>query len=109
MFLTTDLRWVRLNLSGQKEWGDIFSNRRIPINCISTQKITFETFADPESVMSVDWKQLSEKQKEVILERLSQQGTAPLEAVLDDLLKFGFSISRSQIGCCGIKEWNYLC
>jgi hypothetical protein len=104
MFLTTDQRWVRLSLSGQKEWGDIFPNGRIPIHCISTQKITFETFADPESVMAVDCKQLTQMQMETILKQLNQLG-----AVSGDMLKFGLPIPRSHIDCCGIKEWNYLC
>ena len=90
-------RWVRLSLSGQDEWGDIFLYGRIPIHCISTQKIVFETFADPESVMTVDWKQLSEEQRETILKKLSQQKTKSLEAFLADLLKFGLPIRRSQI------------
>jgi hypothetical protein len=98
-----------LSLSGKEEWGGIFLYGRIPIHRISVQKIMFETFADPESVMAVDWKQLSEEQREAILERLRQQGTASLEAVLADMLKFGLPIRRSQIDCCGIKEWNYLC
>jgi len=98
-----------LSLSGQEEWGSIFPYGRIPINCISTQKISFKPTEDPESVMSVDWKKLPEKQQGAILERLSQPGTVSLKDVLGDMLKFGLPIRRSHIDCCGINEWNYLC
>jgi hypothetical protein len=97
-------RWVRLSLLGQKKWGTIFPNGRIPIQSISSQKIVFETFADPESVMAVDCKQLTQMQMETILKQLNQLG-----AVSGDMLKFGLPIPRSHIDCCGIKEWNYLC
>lgn len=109
MFLTSEQRWVRLSLSGQKEWGGFFPDARIPIKCISSQRITFEGFADPESVMAVDWMLLSEDHRGIIIERLLQQGVASLETILDDILKFGLPIRRSQIDCCGIKEWNFLC
>lgn len=107
--LTGNQRWIRLSLTGQKQWGAVFPYGRIPIQCISTQKITFETFADPESVMSVDFKQLSQIQREIILEQLKQKGKNLFGVDLGDLLKFGLPIPRSNIDCCGIKEWNYLC
>jgi hypothetical protein len=107
--LTDHQRWIRLSLSGQEAWGDIFPYGRIPINSISTQKITFEATADPESIMSVDWKQLPERQREAILERLNQQRTTSTKTVLGDMLKIGLHIRRSHIDCCGIDEWNYLC
>jgi hypothetical protein len=90
-------------------WGAIFPYGRIPIQCISAQKIVFETFADPESVMAVDCKQLSQMQRETILQQLNQHGKTSFEAVRDDMLKFGLPIPRSHIDSCGIKEWNYLC
>jgi hypothetical protein len=93
-----------LSLSGRKAWGAIFPDWKIPILNISAQKIAFETFADPESVMAVDCKQLTQMQMETILKQLNQLG-----AVSGDMLKFGLPIPRSHIDCCGIKEWNYLC
>jgi hypothetical protein len=93
-----------LSLRGQKQWGTIFPCGRIPIQSISAQKIVFESFADPESVMAVDCKQLTQMQMETILQHLNQHG-----AVFGDILKFGLPIPRSHIVCCGIKEWNYLC
>ena len=98
-----------MSLSGQKQWGSVFPYGRIPIQSISAQKIVFESFADPESVMSVDFKQLSQIQREIILEQLNRSGKTSFEAVLGDILKFGLPIPRSHIDCCGIKEWNYLC
>jgi hypothetical protein len=98
-----------LSLRGQKQWGSIFPLGRIPIQCISAQKITFETFVDPESVMAVDCKQLSQMQRETILQQLNQHDKTSFEVGLGDLLKFGVPIPRSHIDCCGIKEWNYLC
>jgi hypothetical protein len=93
-----------LSLSGKETWGAIFPNGKIPIESISTQKIVFETFADPKSVMAVDCTQLSEIQRETILQQQNQPG-----AVSGDMLKFGLPIPRNHIDCCGIKEWNYLC
>jgi hypothetical protein len=98
-----------LSVIGQKKWGAIFPRGRIPIQSISAQKIAFEAFADPESVMSVDCKQLSQMQKETMLEQLNLQRKTLFGAVLADTLKFGLPIPRSHIDCCGIKEWNYLC
>lgn len=98
-----------MSLSGQKEWGTIFPYGRIPIQCISAQRITFESFADPESVMSVDFKQLTQIQREIIIGQLKEKGKSFVGAVLGDFLKFGLPIPRSNIDCCGIKEWNYLC
>jgi hypothetical protein len=98
-----------LSLSGKQVWGTIFPYGRIPIQCISAQKITFESFADPESVMTVDSEQLSQKQREAILEQLNQQTKTTFGAALGEELKFGLPIPRSHIDCCGIKEWNYLC
>jgi hypothetical protein len=109
VFLISQQRWVRLSLRGQEEWSTIFPFGKIPILCISTQKITFEVNADPESVMAADWEQLSQKQQEAILEKLSQQGPSSTTAVLSDMMKFGLPIRRSHIDCCGINEWNYLC
>jgi hypothetical protein len=102
-------RWARLSLSGKETWGAIFPNGKIPIESISTQKIVFETFADPKSVMEIDCTQLSEIQRETILQQLNQHGKTSFGAALGDLLKFGLPIPRNHIDCCGIKEWNYLC
>jgi hypothetical protein len=107
--LTGYQRWVRLSITGQKQLGAIFPLGRIPIQSVSAQKIVFEAFADPESVMSVDFKQLSQIQREIILEQLKQKGKLSFGVVLGDLLKFGLPIPRSNIDCCGIKEWNFLC
>ena len=98
-----------MSLRGLQQWGSVFPCGRIPIQCISAQKIMFDTFADPESVMAVDLKQLSQIQRETILEQLNQHGKTSFGAVLSDILKFGLIIPRSHIYCCGIKEWNYLC
>jgi hypothetical protein len=93
-----------LSLSGRGAWGAVFPTGRIPIQSISAQKIEFESFSDPESVMIVDCTQLSEIQRKTILQQQNQHG-----AVSGDMLKFDLPIPRSHIDCCGIKEWNYLC
>jgi hypothetical protein len=100
---------VRLSLRGQEKWGDIFPYGRIPIQCISAQKITFVTFADPESVIAIDCKQLTQRQRETILEKLKEHRKTSSGTDIGDMLKFGLPIPRSYIECCGIKEWNYLC
>jgi hypothetical protein len=107
--LTGFQRWVRLSLVGKKKWGAIFPYGRIPIQCISAQKIMFEAFADPESVMAVDCKQLSQMQRETMLEQLNLNGKTLFGAGLGDISKFDLPIPRSHIDSCGIKEWHYLC
>jgi hypothetical protein len=98
-----------LSVIGQKKWGAIFPRGRIPIQSISAQKILFEAFADPESVMAVDCKQLSQMQRETMLEQLNLKGKTLFGAGLGDISKVDLPIPRSHIDCCGIKEWNYLC
>jgi hypothetical protein len=99
--LTTYRAWAQLNLKGKEEWGNIFSNGKIPVKTIAAQKVKLMGVKDPESAFSVDWKALSGSQQEAILEKLGQENGKARKVVLEELLKGGLAIGRSNFCCYG--------
>ena len=62
--------WARLNLEGKRAWGTIFPNGVVPVQSIATQHVRLEGIKDVESVFTVNWKELTQKQQQAILENL---------------------------------------
>ena len=104
----TDYRsWVRLNLEGKREWGEIFPDGKVPVQTIANQKPVLESAKDVESVFTVNWKELSPFQQQAIIEKLSNQTGATKEKMLSDILTIGLSIRRTFIRCCGKTGCDY--
>jgi hypothetical protein len=99
--------WVRLNTQARAEWSEIFSDGRVPIQIIASQKARLASNADPESVFTIDWQVLTKVQQEAILEKLSQQSALSKEMLLKDILKVGLPLRRSLIVSCGINETEF--
>jgi hypothetical protein len=99
--------WVRLNTQARAEWCEIFSDGRVPVQNIASQKAKLASNADPESVFTVDWQELTEFQQEAIIEKLSQQSAVAKEILLKDILKIGLPLRRSLIVSCGINETEF--
>jgi hypothetical protein len=96
--------WARLNFQGKQEWGDIFRDGKVPIKSIATQQAKLGGNRDPESVFTVDWKELTPYQQEAILDKLSQQSGVNKEIILKEILKTGLPLRRNLIFSCGTNQ-----
>lgn len=96
--------WARLNLEGKREWGDVFLDGKVPVQSITTQQAKLGGNKNPESVFTVDWKELTQCQQEAVLERLSQKSNVDKEAILTDILKVGLPLRRNLIFSCGVDQ-----
>jgi hypothetical protein len=96
--------WARLNFQGKQEWGDIFRDGKVPIQSIATQQAKLGSNRDPESVFTVDWKELTPYQQEAILDKLSQQSGVNKEIILKEILKTGLPLRRNLIFSCGTNQ-----
>lgn len=101
--MTTYRNWAQLNPEGRKEWGEIFPDCKVPIKNVAVQRIRLEGNRDPESVYSVEWKELAPWQQEVIVERLSRQSGDTTEVILSEILRFGLPLQRKYIQSAGTK------
>jgi hypothetical protein len=90
-----------LNSEGKTVWGDVFTDGEIPIQSIIAQPATLEGIEKTERVFLVDWKELSTKQQEAILEKLSKLTGASKDVILKDVLKVGLPLrERFTEGFC---------
>lgn len=96
--------WARLNFEGKKEWGGVFQEGKVPVQSITTQQAKLGGNKDPESVFTVDWKELTQWQQEAVLDKLSQRSDVPKEAILKDILKVGLPLRRNLIVSCGTNQ-----
>jgi hypothetical protein len=96
--------WARLNFRGKQEWGDIFRDGKVPIQSIVTQQAKLGGNKDPESVFTIDWKELTTRQQEGILDKLSQQSGVNKEIILKEILKSGLPLRRNLIFSCGTNQ-----
>lgn len=99
--------WVRLNLEGKREWGDVFPDGKVPVLTIVTQKPILEGANDVESVFTVNWKELNLHQQQTIIEKLSNQTGETKEKTLADILRVGLSFRRTYIRCFGKVGCDY--
>jgi hypothetical protein len=96
--------WVRLNVEGKRVWGDVFPNGIVPVQSMATQHAKLEGMKDAESVFTVNWKELTTEQQQLILEKLSEQTGATKEAILKDILKVGLPLRRRYTASCGTNR-----
>jgi hypothetical protein len=96
--------WARLNLEGKREWGGVFRDCKVPVQSITIQQARLGGNKDPESVFTVDWKELTQRQQEAVLERLSLKSNVAKETILIDILKVGLPLRRKLIFSCGVKQ-----
>ncbi len=99
--------WARLNLDGKREWGDVFSDGKVPIQSIVSQRAKLEGVKDIESVFTVDWKELVDWQQQAVLEKLSQQSGATKEAIQKEILRVGLPLRRKYIQSCGTNHVEF--
>lgn len=93
--------WVYLNSEGKTVWGDVFPDGEIPIQSIIAQPATLEGIEKTERVFLVNWKELSTKQQEAILEKLSKLTGASKDVILKDVLKVGLPLRERFAEGCG--------
>jgi hypothetical protein len=96
--------WARLSFEGKQEWGDIFRDGKVPIQSIAIQQAKFGDNRDPESVFSVNWKELTLWQQEAVLDKLNQQSGVAKEVILKEILKVGLPLRRNLIFSCGTNQ-----
>ena len=61
-----------LTFEAKGELGTIFPSGKVPILPIATQRIRFDSFKDPESVLAIDFNLIGEDQREALREKLGQ-------------------------------------
>ena len=105
--MTNYRTWARLNLEGRREWGEVFPDGKVPVQSIVTQHPILEDAKDVESVFTVNWKELTPWQQQVIIEKLSKQSGATKETILNDILRIGLPLRRTYTVCCGKAGCNY--
>ena len=96
--------WVRLNVEGKRFWGDIFPDSVIPVQSVATRQAKFEGIKDAESAFIVNWKALTPKEQQAILEKLTEQTGATKDTILKDILKVGLPIRRRHTIGCGTSR-----
>ena len=96
-----------MNLDGKLEWGEVFPDGKVPVQTIGTQKPILEGAKDVESVFTVNWKELTPRQQQAIIEKLSKQSDATKEAVLTDILRIELPLRRKYTVCCGKVGCDY--
>lgn len=84
--------WAYLNDEGKRIWGDIFPTGEVPVRSIISQPADLEGIKEPERVFLVEWKDLTEQQKDAILTKLSKKSGASKNVILKDILKIGLPL-----------------
>lgn len=96
--------WARLNVLGKQEWGKIFYDGKVPILSISFQKARLEGIKDAESVFTVNWTALTQRQQQAILEKLSKQTGASKDAIFREVLGVGLPLRRKWVQSIGTSQ-----
>jgi hypothetical protein len=90
-----------LNAEGKAVWGDVFPNGEVPVQSIITQSATLEGVETTERVFLVDWNELTGKQQDAILEKLSKRRGVAREVILKDVLRIGLPLREKYTDSCG--------
>jgi hypothetical protein len=90
-----------LNADGKAVWGDVFPNGEVPVQSIITQSATLEGVETTERVFLVDWNELTGKQQDAILEKLSRRRGVAREVILKDVLRIGLPLREKYTDSCG--------
>jgi hypothetical protein len=90
-----------LNADGKAVWGDVFPNGEVPVQSIITQSATLEGVETTERVFLVDWNELTGKQQDAILEKLSKRRGVAREVILKDVLRIGLPLREKYTDSCG--------
>ncbi len=98
--------WAFLNLKGKEQWGVAFFDGLVPIKIVATQKISFDALSDPESVFSLDWKELTTQQKQVIIEKINQNHSSN-EEILSQIEQSSVPLPRSHVHCFGVGDKTF--
>ena len=96
--------WVRLNFAGKQEWGEVFPEGKVPIVRFAVQQAKLEGIKDIESVFTVNWKELTQKQQQAILERLSMQTGVSKEKILKEVARLGLPLRRKWVQSIGTNQ-----
>lgn len=96
--------WARLNVQGRQEWGKIFFEGKVPILSIAVQRAKLGGVKDTESVFTVNWTALTQRQQQAVLEKLSKQSGASKDAVLKDVLGIGLPLRRKWVQSIGTSQ-----
>lgn len=96
--------WARLNVMGRQEWGVVFPEGKVPILRFATQQAKLEGVKDTESVFTVNWKELTQRQQQAILEKLSKQTGASKESILKEVLSVGLPLRRKWVQSIGTSQ-----
>jgi hypothetical protein len=81
-----------LNAEGKAVLGDVFPDGEVPIQSIMPQHAILEGTMGIDKVFLVDWKELSAKQQDALLEKISKKFGASKETILKDILKMGLPL-----------------
>jgi hypothetical protein len=90
-----------LNADGKAVWGDVFPNGEVPVQSIIAQSATLEGVETTERVFLVDWNELTGKQQDAILEKLSKRRGVAREVILKDVLRIGLPLREKYTDSCG--------
>jgi hypothetical protein len=88
--------WVHLNEEGKRLFGSVFPDGIVPVQIMLSQDATLQGQNGIQRVYKVDWEQLSNEQREEILEILSQKFGAPKGTIRSQFEKDGFIPLRAQ-------------
>lgn len=89
--------WVHLNEEGMKQFGSVFPKGIVPVKRpLFPQNATLEGQSGVQRVDEVDWQQLSNEQKESILDILARKFGAPKDVIRTQFEKDGFIPLREQ-------------
>jgi hypothetical protein len=84
--------WAYLNAEGKQLWGDVFFDGEVPIQDLTSQPAVLEGIQRTERVFLVDWKALTSKQQDGILEKLSKRTGDGKEVILKEVLRVGLPL-----------------
>jgi len=100
--------WAYLNDEGKRIWGDLFPTGEVPVRSIIAQPADLEGIKEPEMVFLVEWKDLTEEQKDGILTRLSKKSGAPKDIILKNILKSGLPLRAQYTDGAGTRRLGLL-
>lgn len=82
--------WVHLNEKGKKLYGEVFPDGIVPVKVMFPQGATLGGKNKVQKVYKLDWSQLSDSQKDSLLELLSEKFGAPKKVIRAQFDKDGF-------------------